>query len=85
MNATKNESQNFFRNVYFLAVNSGRGITDVELSAGMCSGYCSIGLTRNSSPTLRTAKRFADVLGYTIDELMMDPKEFRKQYGEVHD
>lgn len=85
MNATKNESQNFFRNVYFLAVNSGRGITDVELSAGMCSGYCSIGLNRNSSPTLRTAKRFADILGYTIDELMKDPKDFRKQYGEVHD
>lgn len=85
MNATKNESQNFFRNVHFLAVNSGRGITDVELSAGMCSGYCSIGLHRNSSPTLRTAKRFADVLGYTIDELMKDPKDFRKQYGEVHD
>ena len=78
MNPTKNESTNFFNNVYFVAVNSGKGITNVELSAGMCSGYCSIGLTRNSSPTLRTAKRFADVLGYTIDELMMDPKEFRE-------
>jgi len=78
MNPTKNESTNFFNNVYFVAVHSGKGITNVELSAGMCSGYCSIGLTRNSSPTLRTAKRFADVLGYTIDELMMDPKEFRE-------
>lgn len=76
-----NESTNFFRNIYFIANDRGYGITKIEHKAGMGNGYCSMGLKRNSSPTIRTAKKIADAVGFTIDELMLPPKEFRKVYG----
>lgn len=77
MNATVNESSNFYRNLYFIAEDTGVGITKIEHKAGMGSGYCSMGLRRNNSPTLRVAKRFSDATGYTIDELIMEPKKFK--------
>lgn len=75
-----NESINFFRNIYFIANDTGHGITRIEDQAGMSPGYCALGLKRNSSPTIRSAKKFADIVGYTIDELMLPPKEFIKVY-----
>lgn len=75
-----NESMNFFRNIYFIADDRGYGITKIEHKAGMGNGYCSMGLKRNSSPTLRIAKKLSDAVGFTIDELMLPPKEFRKVY-----
>lgn len=77
-----NESMNFFHNIYFIANDTGVGITSIESKAGMGNGYCSIGLKRNSSPTIRTAKKLADAVGFTIDELMLSPKEFRKVYAD---
>lgn len=74
------ESTNFFKNIYFIADDTGYGITKLEDKVGVGHGYCSIGLKRNSSPTLRTAKRISDAVGFTIDELMLPPKEFRKVY-----
>lgn len=76
------ESMNFFRNIYFIADDTGYGITRIENKAGMSNGYCAMGLKRNSSPTLRTAKKLADAVGFTIEELMLPPKEFRKVYAD---
>lgn len=74
---SETESSNFFQNIYFIADDTGVGITKIEFRAGMHSGYCALGLKRNSSPTIRIAKKFSDVTGYTIDELIMEPKKFR--------
>lgn len=75
-----NESMNFLRNIYFIAEDTGYGITRIEKKAGVGVGYCATSLRRNSSPTIRVAKRFADAIGFTIEELMLPPKEFRKVY-----
>lgn len=77
-----NESTNFFRNIYFIANDTGYGITKIESKARVGTGYCAMGIKRNSSPSLRTAKRIADAVGFTIDELMLPPKEFRKVYAD---
>lgn len=76
-----NESQNFFMNIYYIATDTGYGITKLEKKAGLATGHCIMGIRRNSSPTLRTAKKLSDIVGFTIDELMLDPKEFRRIYN----
>lgn len=80
-----NVSTNFYRNLYHIAVSTGVGISHIENKGGMRSGYCSMGLRRNSSPTLRVAKNLADAVGYTIEELCMDPKDFRAYTRQDHD
>lgn len=72
-------SRNFIENLYHVAAFTGVGITTIERKAGVGSGYCSICKLRNSSPTLRIADLFAKATGYTIDELIRDPKEFIKE------
>lgn len=72
-------TDNFFTNVSFLAKDTGIGITRIELGAQVASGYLSNMTRRNSSPTLRVASSFATFLGYSIDQLIMEPEDFRKE------
>lgn len=72
-------SRNFIENLYHIAAFTGKGITTIEREAGVGSGYCSMCKLRNSSPTLRIADLFAKATGYTIEELIKDPKEFIKE------
>lgn len=74
-------TDNFFMNVSFLAKDTGLGITRIELGSNVASGYLANMVRHNSSPTLRVASSFAKFLGYSIDQLVMNPEDFRK---EVH-
>ena len=74
-------TDNFFTNVSFLAKDTGLGITRIELGSKVASGYLANMLRHNSSPTLRVASSFSKFLGYSIDQLIMEPEDFRK---EVH-
>ena len=77
MIVAENESSYFVYNLYFLAGDSGKGITALENEIGLGHGYFSKTLKTGSSPTIRTAKRVSDTVGYTIDELIMKPRDFR--------
>lgn len=74
------ESQNIVKNLYYIALRTGRGITDIELSAGCSSGTMAMARKRNSSFTIRTALRLAKVVDIGLMELMKDPDDFRKEY-----
>ena len=77
MIVAEHESSNFVRNIYFLAYDTGKGITELENEIGLGHGYFSKTIKTGSSPTIRTAKKVSDMVGYTIDELMMKPRDFR--------
>lgn len=72
-------SRNFIENLYSIAAFTGCGITYIERDAGVGTGYCAMCKLRNSSPTLRIADQFAKATGYTIAELIRDPKEFIRE------
>ena len=72
-------TENFFKNVYYLADDTGIGITKIEIGAHVSSGYCANMIRRNSSPTIRVASSIAKFLGYSIDQLTMEPIEFYKE------
>ena len=77
-------TDNFYQNVLFLAKDTGLGITRIELGSRVVSGYLANSLRRHSSPTLRVASSFAKFLGYSIDQLIMDPEDFRKEVHNHH-
>ena len=72
-------SKNFINNLYSIASFTGYGITNLERSAGVGSGYCSMCKLRNSSPTLRVVEMFSKSTGYKVEDLVRDPEEFRKK------
>ena len=73
-------SQNITKNLYAIAYDSGRGITDIERAADCNSGLCSMELKRGSSYRLNTALRLAKAVNVNLMDLMKDPKQFREEF-----
>ena len=74
------ESMNIVKNIYAIALDTGRGVTSIERSAGCTSGTMAMARKRNSSFTLRTALRLARAVNLDLKDLMKDPEEFRKEF-----
>ena len=73
----------FFENVRAVCKKNDWAISSIETCAGVKTGYFKNMERKNSCPTIRVAKAFSDVVGYSIDELIMDPETFRKiEFGE---